>query len=260
MAPPAPGATPPVAKAAAPPASAPAAPASVPPAAKPAGPAQAAPPHPKPLGVPVVFAPTRPGEPPFQLKLDPHDRFVFKGDRMFEGSTTIDVKLTNTTNARQTFKVKCTSNEIFRVRPPLGFCNVNETVTIKVTFASKVVPLSARHFFAIYHMKSDEQNKTARQVWTPQSKAEGVHRVLVFFEKNDGSSAATTALVTPPPVGAPAAGGQPAPAKAPMNATGAPTMSPFAAPPAQAAKIPPAAPAAAVATPVAAAPTPIPAK
>lgn len=107
MAPPAPGATPPVAKTAAPPASAPAAPASVPPAAKPAGPAQAAPPHPKPLGVPVVFAPTRPGEPPFQLKLDPHDRFVFKGDRMFEGSTTIDVKLTNTTNARQTFKVSC---------------------------------------------------------------------------------------------------------------------------------------------------------
>lgn len=105
-----------------------------------------------------------------------------------------------------------------------------------------------------------QQNKTARQVWTPQSKAEGVHRVLVFFEKNDGSSAATTPLVTPPPVGAPAAGGQPAPAKAPMNATGAPTVSPFAAPPAQAAKIPPAAPAAAVATPVAAAPTPIPAK
>uniref|UniRef100_A0A915A2K1 Oxidoreductase-like domain-containing protein n=1 Tax=Parascaris univalens TaxID=6257 RepID=A0A915A2K1_PARUN len=85
MAPPASGATPPVAKEVALSKPAPAAPTSVPLAAKPAGSAKAAPPHTKPPGVPVAFAPTRPGEPPFQLKLDPHDRFVFKGDRMFEG-------------------------------------------------------------------------------------------------------------------------------------------------------------------------------
>uniref|UniRef100_A0A915A0J5 Oxidoreductase-like domain-containing protein n=1 Tax=Parascaris univalens TaxID=6257 RepID=A0A915A0J5_PARUN len=60
----------------------------------------------------------------------------------------------------------------------------------------------------------ETKNKTARQ-----SKPEGVHRVLVFFEKNDGNSAATTLLATLPPAGAPAAGGQPASAKAPTNAT-----------------------------------------
>lgn len=90
---------------------------------------------------------------------------------------------------------------------------------------------SSRHF---------QKNKTARQVWTPQSKAEGVHRVLVFFEKNDGSPAATTPVAIAPPAAAPATGGPVAPAKAPINAAGAPA----AAPPAQAAK-PPAAPAAA---------------
>ncbi|KHN84650.1 Uncharacterized protein R05D3.5 [Toxocara canis] len=224
----APAAVPPGGKPPAPPAGAPAGappaaapPAGAPPAGAPAAKPPAGPPGgpPKPAGAaqPVVFAANKPDEPAFQLKLDPENRLLFKGDRMFEGTTTIDVKLTNTSKARQTFKVKCTSNDMFRVRPPLGFCEPGETAIIKIIFACKVIPQSARHFFAFYHMKSDEKEKTARQVWTPQSKPEGVRRVLVFFEKNDGTPAATP---PPPPPGAPAPGAPPAAGKPP--APGAP--------------------------------------
>uniref|UniRef100_A0AC35FHW0 MSP domain-containing protein n=1 Tax=Panagrolaimus sp. PS1159 TaxID=55785 RepID=A0AC35FHW0_9BILA len=36
-------------------------------------------------------------------------------------AVTLDLKVMNTTKHRQIFKVKSTDNDIFRVRPPLGF-------------------------------------------------------------------------------------------------------------------------------------------
>ncbi|TKR72738.1 hypothetical protein L596_020144 [Steinernema carpocapsae] len=153
----------------------------------------------------AVSAVNRPDEPPFQLKLEP-EKLIFRGDKLNEGSTTVEVKLTNTTKDRHSFKVKCTSNEIFRVRPPLGYVDGEQTQSIKITFATKngAVPDSTKHFFAFYHLKSAE-TKPARQVWTATTKPEGVKRILVAFEKEDGSPATTGA-------GAPAAPAAAAPA------------------------------------------------
>lgn len=54
---------------------------------------------------PILF-PNKPGEPTFQMKLDPENKLIFKSDKLNENSTAvIDVKLTNITNVRQTFKV-----------------------------------------------------------------------------------------------------------------------------------------------------------
>ncbi|MCP9264988.1 Major sperm protein [Dirofilaria immitis] len=124
------------------------------------------------ISVPVP--PNKPNEPAFQLKIEPDSRLEFKSDKLTEEPCQIEVKLTNPTKDRQTFKIRCTSNDIFRVRPPLGFCDAEATIPIKITFSSKTVPDSGRHYFAFYHMKSNEKEKTARQVWTPQSKFEGV--------------------------------------------------------------------------------------
>ncbi|KAK6112841.1 MSP (Major sperm protein) domain family protein [Brugia pahangi] len=137
--------------------------------------------------MPVPIPPNKPNEPAFQLKIEPDTRLEFKSDKLTEEPCQIEVKLTNPTKDRQTFKVKCTSNDIFRVRPPLGFCDAETSTPIKITFSSKTVPDSGRHYFAFYHMKSDEKEKTARQVWTPQSKFEGVRRIMVYFLKNDGT-------------------------------------------------------------------------
>uniref|UniRef100_A0A0R3RZW0 Major sperm protein n=1 Tax=Elaeophora elaphi TaxID=1147741 RepID=A0A0R3RZW0_9BILA len=152
----------------------------------------------------VPIPPNKPNEPAFQLKIEPDTRLEFKSDKLTEEPCEIEVKLTNSTKDRQAFKVKCTSNDIFRVRPSLGFCDAESSTPIKITFSSKTVPDSGRHYFAFYHMKNDEKEKTARQVWTPESKFEGVRRVMVYFLKSDGTPAPPTGNA--PPASAPAGG------------------------------------------------------
>uniref|UniRef100_A0A1I8EZE5 Major sperm protein n=1 Tax=Wuchereria bancrofti TaxID=6293 RepID=A0A1I8EZE5_WUCBA len=85
--------------------------------------------------MPVPIPPNKPNEPAFQLKIEPDTRLEFKSDKLTEEPCQIEVKLTNPTKDRQTFK----------------------------------------------------KEKTARQVWTPQSKFEGVRRIMVYFLKNDGT-------------------------------------------------------------------------
>uniref|UniRef100_A0A915PKY1 Major sperm protein n=1 Tax=Setaria digitata TaxID=48799 RepID=A0A915PKY1_9BILA len=140
----------------------------------------------------LPIPPNKPNEPAFQLKIEPDKRLEFKSDKLTEEPCRIEVKLTNPTKERQTFKVRTTSNDIFRVCPPLGFCDAETSTAIKITFSSKTVPESGRHYFAFYHMKTDKSDKTARQVWTPQSKFEGVRRIMVYFLKGDGTPAPST--------------------------------------------------------------------
>uniref|UniRef100_A0AC35TSB2 Major sperm protein n=1 Tax=Rhabditophanes sp. KR3021 TaxID=114890 RepID=A0AC35TSB2_9BILA len=129
----------------------------------------------------------RPDEPPFQLKLEPDSKIVFVGAKLDKGTTIVDIKITNTSPDRQTFKIKCTSNEIFRVRPPLGYIEAGEVAVIKVSFTAKSVPESYKHFFAMYHSKSIE-TKPPRQVWSAAFKAEGVKRLWCCFKKETGES------------------------------------------------------------------------
>ncbi|GMS80649.1 hypothetical protein PENTCL1PPCAC_2824, partial [Pristionchus entomophagus] len=125
----------------------------------------------------------KPGEPPFGLKLEPDAKVLFKGKL---GETiTIERTITNTTPDRQCYKIKCTANDIFRVRQPLGFIEPKETATIKISFMGKAVPENLKHFFAFYHTKSDKKtdgDKNPRQIWTGDTKAQGVCRQLCLFE------------------------------------------------------------------------------
>uniref|UniRef100_A0A914YAS8 Major sperm protein n=1 Tax=Panagrolaimus superbus TaxID=310955 RepID=A0A914YAS8_9BILA len=223
-----------------------AAPAAPPAAAK----SQAAPPAAPPAGAPPPSSPAganlgqnKENEPQFQMKLEPESKVVFKGDKLAESEAVVPVKLTNTTKARQCFKVKTTSNDIFRVRPPLGFVAPNETVTINIVFAAKEVPAPNRHFFAFYHIPCKDDDKNPRAVWGPSAKPEGVRRIVTDFVKEDGTAVTAdknnNAAASPtPPAAAPAGGAPPpaaaagaAPAAAPAKSAAAP---PAAAPPAAA--------------------------
>uniref|UniRef100_A0A914YQ85 Major sperm protein n=1 Tax=Panagrolaimus superbus TaxID=310955 RepID=A0A914YQ85_9BILA len=141
----------------------------------------------------------KPGEPSFQMKIDnensvltfraPQGGFpITTNPNDQKGAVTLELKITNSTKHRQTYKVKCTNNEIFRVRPPIGFIKPDESVTLKVSFlaTNKVQPENNKHFFAIYHFKTDE-NTPARQLWTLNVKPEGVKRILAAFENPDGT-------------------------------------------------------------------------
>ena len=44
-----------------------------------------------------------------------------------------------------------------------------------------------KHFFAIYHFKTDDPTTPARQLWSGAVKPEGVKRILASFENSDGT-------------------------------------------------------------------------
>uniref|UniRef100_A0AC34GQ58 Major sperm protein n=1 Tax=Panagrolaimus sp. ES5 TaxID=591445 RepID=A0AC34GQ58_9BILA len=213
---------------------------AAPPAAA-AAPAAGAPPPSSPAGAAAAAAAGNLGqnkenEPQFQMKLEPEAKVVFKGDKLAESEAVVPVKLTNITKYRQCFKVKTTSNDIFRVRPPLGFVNVNETVTINIVFAAKEVPPPNRHFFAFYHIPCKDDDKNPRTVWGPTAKPEGVRRIVTDFVKEDGTAVTPEKNNNAPAAPPAAAGGAPPPAAAagaaPAKSQAAP---PAAAPPAAAA-------------------------
>ncbi|CAI4228672.1 unnamed protein product [Auanema sp. JU1783] len=117
----------------------------------------------------------------FKLKTEPEDKLVFKYKD--EKTVVLELKVKNVLENRQTIKVKCTDNSLFRVRHPLSFIKAGETATVVITAKLENLKDPSGHYFAIYHMACDDMEKTAREVWTAESKPEGVHRIPVVFEK-----------------------------------------------------------------------------
>uniref|UniRef100_A0A7E4V554 Major sperm protein n=1 Tax=Panagrellus redivivus TaxID=6233 RepID=A0A7E4V554_PANRE len=251
MATPAPAAAAPPAAAAAPAAAKP--PAAAPPAA--AAPAAAAPaaaaPPPAAGGAappPGAAGAPRDNEPPMPLNIEPEGKVIFKGAPDAKGLV-YEMKITNPTKSRHCFKVKCTSNDVFRVRPPLGFLNAGETIPLSISFIGKDIPPSGKHFFAFYTTSCKDDDKNVRAVWTPTAKPEGVKRIPCDFVKEDGTPHGGAAPAAPPPA---AAGGKSVAGAPPPPVAAAPPPAAAAAPPPAVAAKPP--PAVAAAPPPAAAP------
>lgn len=95
-----------------------------------------------------------------------------------------DITIKNNTSDRHTFKVKCTSSEVFRVQPPLGFIKPGESQNIRVWFQNKTIPVDKdKHYFAFYHLKSTDTNVKEKDVWTKSTKPEGVRRLRAVFQE-----------------------------------------------------------------------------
>ncbi|KHJ81437.1 MSP domain protein, partial [Oesophagostomum dentatum] len=112
----------------------------------------------------------RPGEPEFKMIMSPL-KVVFQCTAEKKPVWT-DIRVTNPTKDKQSYKVKCTSADIFRVQPPLGFIKAGETGTIRMWFQNKEIPEGHRHYFAIYHVKCSE-GKTVKEIWTKTAKPDG---------------------------------------------------------------------------------------
>lgn len=70
----------------------------------------------------------------FVLKTDPEKDIVFASDKLGEEPVTAVLKLTNNSPKDVAYKVKCTSNEMFRIRPPMGILHKTKTETIRVNY------------------------------------------------------------------------------------------------------------------------------
>uniref|UniRef100_A0A914QD10 Major sperm protein n=1 Tax=Panagrolaimus davidi TaxID=227884 RepID=A0A914QD10_9BILA len=86
-------------------------------------------------------------------------------------------------------KVKTTSNDMFRLRPPLGFVGPNESVTISVIYTSKEIPPNG-HYFVFYNITAKDDDKKPRSLWTSSTNPEGVRRIIAEFVKEDAPAAA----------------------------------------------------------------------
>lgn len=71
---------------------------------------------------------------PFVLTTFPENEVVFSSEKLGEEPITIPLKITNSTTDHYAFKVKCTSNELFRIRLPLGLLAPSATTTVNVSF------------------------------------------------------------------------------------------------------------------------------
>ncbi|VDK18144.1 unnamed protein product [Anisakis simplex] len=122
----------------------------------------------------------------FILQLEPAEKIVFSG-KLGEEAVPTALKITNTTKDRQVCKVKCTSNEMFRIRPPVFALKAGEEGTVKLTFnAGKTVPENGKHYFVVYYIKSDDESKAPRACWADHKEGpDGTKRLYVDF-KDEG--------------------------------------------------------------------------
>ncbi|TKR72974.1 hypothetical protein L596_020352 [Steinernema carpocapsae] len=122
----------------------------------------------------------------FVLKLEPAERVAFSGKKLGEEPTTVTLKITNPTKERHAYKVKCTSNEMFRIRPPVGAIKAGESVSVALVFnAGKSVPDSGKHYFAVYYIKSTDEKKAPRAAWSEhKGDPTGTKRLYVDFKKD----------------------------------------------------------------------------
>jgi hypothetical protein len=123
----------------------------------------------------------------FILKLEPAERIIVASKKLGEEPTHTTLKISNNTKERCAFKVKCTSNELFRIRPPLGILRNGDSSTIALTFnGGKTVPEGGKHYVAVYYIKINDDKKTARQFWQEhKGEPNGTKRLYVDFKKDD---------------------------------------------------------------------------
>ncbi|KAI6212761.1 Major sperm protein [Aphelenchoides besseyi] len=132
-----------------------------------------------------LVIPNKNNEPPFQLEINPPGVIRFVSNEIHRKEVIVEAKINNTSGKHQCYKVKCTSNQIFRVRDAMGFIEVGQTRPVQFCFKAKFIPNVKRHIFVVYHVSCSSEAKDATKVWA-ESKAEGVRRLAIRFESENG--------------------------------------------------------------------------
>ncbi|EGT42765.1 hypothetical protein CAEBREN_20670 [Caenorhabditis brenneri] len=90
------------------------------------------------------------------ISTEPADKVKFKADPQEEQKTYL--KITNKSEMKQAFKVKCTRNDLFRIKPATGVLDYNQTLTIMLIYrgGQEKLPSEERHHFGIYHIPAPE--------------------------------------------------------------------------------------------------------
>jgi hypothetical protein len=103
----------------------------------------------------------------FPLEIQPADQITFKDAKIGEEDVTIDININNSTTDNYAIKLKCTSNELFRIHTPVLVVVAGNSSTIKITFKGRTLP-NKQHYFFVHCFKLVDVNDQSkpRELWT----------------------------------------------------------------------------------------------
>ncbi|EFO90559.1 hypothetical protein GCK72_000700 [Caenorhabditis remanei] len=116
------------------------------------------------------------------ISTDPADKIKFRADPQEEQKQYL--KITNKSEMKQAFKVKCTRNDLFRIKPSTGILDYNQSLTIVLIYrgGQEKLPAEERHHFGIYHIPAPE-GCTCEGAWAEHyGPPQGEHKLRVIWE------------------------------------------------------------------------------
>ncbi|GMR31157.1 hypothetical protein PMAYCL1PPCAC_01352, partial [Pristionchus mayeri] len=116
------------------------------------------------------------------LEIEPRDavRFTFTGK-----DETVTMTLRNRTDQKLAYKIKCTSNELFKILKPIDLIEPRATTEISITYRAGKGIADDRHHMGVYFIPAPE-GCTAVSVWAEHyGKAVGEYRVKIVVESSN---------------------------------------------------------------------------
>uniref|UniRef100_A0A0K0E1J2 Major sperm protein n=1 Tax=Strongyloides stercoralis TaxID=6248 RepID=A0A0K0E1J2_STRER len=122
----------------------------------------------------------------YPLLIEPGDKILFASKSLGDQACPITINLKNNTKESQACKIKCTNNEMFKIRPPVFMIKPEGTQKVTITFnPKKQVPESGKHFFNFYSCPFDGETPP-RSFYASEKGKEAVSKKLfVSFKKED---------------------------------------------------------------------------
>ncbi|CAI5446733.1 unnamed protein product [Caenorhabditis angaria] len=83
---------------------------------------------------------------------------------------------------KQAYKVKCTRNDLFKIKPATGILDYNQTQTIVLIYrGGKEIRPEDKHYFGVYHIPAPE-GCTSDGAWAEHyGPPQGEHKLRVVF-------------------------------------------------------------------------------
>ncbi|KAF7624783.1 MSP domain-containing protein [Meloidogyne graminicola] len=119
-----------------------------------------------------------------KLVTTPDDRIVFPVKEDSPPEPVVELKIENKGDAIQLYKVKCTNNELIKIRPPVGILKPQGSATVRLMLLTKEdLPEDDRQYVAVYNHETEDANTKARMQWDMVKKEQGIKRLYVRFER-----------------------------------------------------------------------------
>uniref|UniRef100_A0A0K0FLF0 Major sperm protein n=1 Tax=Strongyloides venezuelensis TaxID=75913 RepID=A0A0K0FLF0_STRVS len=122
----------------------------------------------------------------FPLIIEPGDKILFFSKFLGDQACSVTINVKNSTKEHQACKVKCTNNEMFKIRPPVSTIKPESSGKIVITFnPKKQIPECGKHFFNFYSCPFDGELNPRKFFATEKAKDSMSKKIFVDFKKEE---------------------------------------------------------------------------